>query len=118
MAHGLDVAKPVRRPLLDHLQDAIRAAAAVSSRGEPGKPTVNALNGADDVRAIAAAIPDESTPPERNAPTGTSESICLLTVSRSLERVSSTHSFSDTPVRTAIRGFQKRLISGPPLAPM
>ena len=33
----------------------MRAAAAVSSRGEPGKPAVKTLNGADEVRAIAAA---------------------------------------------------------------
>ena len=56
----------------------MRAAAAVSSRGDPGKPTVNALKFVAELRAIAAATAEESTPPERKAPTGTSESICLL----------------------------------------
>jgi len=53
---------------------AIRLAAAVSSRDDPGKPAVKILNGAEEVRAMAAAIAPESTPPETNAPIGTSES--------------------------------------------
>ena len=76
------------------------------------------LNGADEVRAIAAAIAPESTPPDTNAPTGTSDSWCSLTVRSSSARVRSIQSFSETPRSMFSRAVQKVRTSASPSAPM
>src|SRR5207253_7571266 len=46
-------------------------AACVSSMLEPGNAAVKALKLEPEVRAMAAVIAPESTPPDRKAPTGT-----------------------------------------------
>jgi hypothetical protein len=55
---------------------------------------VKARTGRSDNRAIAAATADESTPPDRKTPSGTSASRCRRTVSSHSARNSSTHSAS------------------------
>ena len=61
-----------------------RAMAGTSSAASPrrcccGNVTVNVRTGSREASAIKATIAEESTPPERNAPTGTSLTIWLRT---------------------------------------
>ena len=66
-----------------------RAAARSSTTGPaPGKPIVKVRGGAGDCRAIAATIAAESTPPDRNAPKGTSDIIWRCTASTKRSRSS------------------------------
>ena len=57
-------------------------------------------------RRAAASTAEESTPPDRKAPTGTSACMCRAVVSRSMARIRSVQAAAVTPSSTAKRGRQ------------
>ena len=61
------------------------------------KPTVNVSTGRDICSDISATFADESTPPDRNTPNGTSDIIRLRIESRSKRRISARCSSSVRP---------------------
>ncbi len=65
------------------------------------KPIENVLTGADDASDMAATTAAESTPPERNAPSGTSEIIRRRVAARIWSRTSSCSSASEPKLQLA-----------------
>ena len=63
---------------------ATASAWGASSKPASSNPMVKVLTGREDWRCISATMVDESTPPERKAPSGTSASDCRLTASLSV----------------------------------
>ena len=66
----------------------------------------NVFTGRSDARLIKATTVLESTPPERNAPRGTSDIICEETAAARVSRSSSIHSDSLRPDSAVSGGFQ------------
>ena len=68
---------------------ATRRACGSSSKASCSKPIENVLTGRDEASAIAATTAEESIPPDRNAPSGTSATMRLRVAARSPSRIRS-----------------------------
>ena len=78
---------------------------------------VNVRTGSSMTRDMAATTADESTPPERNAPSGTSACRWRLTTDVNSSRKRSIHSASVAAGVGRNRSSQKRSIRGSPVGP-
>ena len=76
-----------------------RRANGSSLKRSSSKPIENVLTGSRGSSAIAATTADESTPPERKAPSGTSAIIRRRTAARIASRISSCSSSAVATVR-------------------
>ena len=77
---------------------ATRRASPSSLKAASGNPIENVLTGAPERPAIVATTALESMPPLRNAPRGTSLTMCRRTASRRSARSSSTRESSLRPL--------------------
>ena len=96
---------------------AIRAAYVDSSVAASSKPIVNVRTGSRETRDIAATTADESTPPERNAPSGTSAIMWRSTTAVNCSRKRSIHSASLAAGASRYVSRQKRSTRGSPVGP-
>src|SRR5687767_15823032 len=94
---------------------ATRFAYLSSLKSCSSKPIEKVLTGCEDSCAISATTVEESTPPERKAPSGTSEIILRLVDSRSSRVVSSMASSSPMSIFFEKSGRQYRRVSISPL---
>ena len=96
---------------------AISRAASSSSYAGSSKPIENVFTGRDEASAISATTRLESTPPDRNAPSGTSLTRCERTASRSRASSISSASVSSTAAASSVGGRPERRHGRVPVAP-
>ena len=81
-----------RQPNIDATCRAYGTSWKFSAGPKPVNSTVNVCSGVETSRLISATLVDESTPPDRNAPTGTSAMSRFLTACLTSARTCSTAS--------------------------